>query len=80
MPDFGHQHQHGVTKNLVEGIGGLIVGAAAVLLLTRLFKKSQAAATARPAPASPEPTAGSDAPSGAQPAPRRASRRTKAAR
>lgn len=30
----GHQRQrHGVTKNLVEGVGGLLVGAAAVLLL-----------------------------------------------
>lgn len=33
------QHQrHGVTKNLVEGIGGVVVGAAAVLLLRSLFK------------------------------------------
>jgi hypothetical protein len=30
----GHQRQrHGVTKNLAEGIGGVLVGAAAVLVL-----------------------------------------------
>jgi len=80
MPSFGHQYQHGVRKNLVEGIGGLIVGAAAILLLTRLFKKNQSAATAQPAPASPEPPTSPGATSGAKAAPKRASRRTKAAR
>lgn len=44
MPDFGQRQRHGVTKKLVEGIGGLIVGAAAVLLLRQWL---------RPVPAGP---------------------------
>jgi hypothetical protein len=51
----GHQHHHGVTKNIVEGIGGVIIGAAAVLLLARVFKNKRAKALAAPAtPAAPE--------------------------
>jgi hypothetical protein len=80
MPDYGHQHHHGVRKNLVEGIGGLIVGAAAVLLLARLFKRSQPVATAQPATASPEPAAASAEAGGASPPAKRSSRRTKTAR
>lgn len=38
MSSPGHQHHHGVKKNIVEGIGGLIIGAAAVLLAARFFK------------------------------------------
>jgi len=44
MSDIGQRQRHGVTKNLVEGIGGLIVGVAAVLLLRQWL---------RPAPAGP---------------------------
>lgn len=40
----GQRHQHGVTKNLVEGIGGVLAGAALVLLLRGIFH--------RPAPTS----------------------------
>ena len=63
MSSYGQQHHHGVTKNIVEGIGGVIIGAAAVLLLARVFKRNKPAAavapkaaekttaTAKPAPA-----------------------------
>jgi hypothetical protein len=45
MPDpFEPQRQrHGVTKNLVEGLGGVIVGAAAVLLLRRWLRPHEPA-------------------------------------
>lgn len=33
MIDGPKRQRHGVSKNLIEGIGGLLVGAAAVLLL-----------------------------------------------
>ena len=36
------RHQHGVKKNLVEGIGGVLVGAALVLLLRGLVKRRAA--------------------------------------
>jgi hypothetical protein len=51
MSSYGQQHHHGVTKNIVEGIGGVIIGAAAVLLLARVFKhnKPAVATTAMPA-------------------------------
>lgn len=39
MSEAGHQHHHGVRKNLVEGIGGLVVGAALVVFLAGLFKR-----------------------------------------
>ncbi len=51
MYDAGHQHHHGVRKNLVEGIGGVLIGAAAVLLLTRFLKGGKAARAEAPAPA-----------------------------
>lgn len=55
MRDSGHQHHHGVKKNIVEGIGGLIIGAAAVLLAVRFLggrkKPAPASASALPAPA-----------------------------
>jgi hypothetical protein len=48
----GHQRQrHGVHKNLAEGIGGLLAGAALVLLARSLLKK-RAAST--PVPGAPE--------------------------
>jgi hypothetical protein len=51
MYDSGHQHHHGVRKNIVEGIGGILIGAAAVLLLTRFLKGRKAVAKAEAAPA-----------------------------
>lgn len=36
------RHQHGVTKNLVEGIGGVLAGAALVLFLRGLVKRRAA--------------------------------------
>lgn len=33
------RHQHGVRKNLVEGIGGLLVGAALVLLVRDIVSR-----------------------------------------
>ncbi|MBB1127379.1 hypothetical protein [Thiospirillum jenense] len=35
------RHQHGVKKNLVEFSGGLLAGAAGVLLLRRLFNRTK---------------------------------------
>ena len=46
MSSYGQQHHHGVTKNIVEGIGGVIIGAAAVLLLARVFKHTVPVAAA----------------------------------
>jgi hypothetical protein len=39
MSDTRQRHQHGVRKNLVEGIGGALTGAALVLLLRSLFQR-----------------------------------------
>ncbi|AFL73347.1 hypothetical protein [Thiocystis violascens] len=36
------RHRHGVTKNLVEGIGGVLVGAALVLLMRGIVKRRAA--------------------------------------
>jgi len=42
MASHGMQRQrHGVTKNLVEGVGGFIVGAALTILIGNLLKKGQ---------------------------------------
>lgn len=41
------RQRHGVTKKLVEGVGGVLTGAALVLLLRQLFKDR----TGRPATA-----------------------------
>lgn len=70
MPSPGHQHHHGVRKNIVEGIGGVIIGAAAVLLLAKVFKDRRAAEQAKtlPAPAPEKPKA-----TARKPATRRAS-------
>ncbi|MEY6433940.1 carbon monoxide dehydrogenase [Thioalkalicoccus limnaeus] len=37
MSDYGQRHRHGVTKHLVEGVGGFLVGSALVLLAKRLL-------------------------------------------
>lgn len=40
--EHGMQRQrHGVTKNLVEGVGGVIVGAALVVFAGQWFKRRQ---------------------------------------
>lgn len=56
MSSFGHQHHHGVRKNLVEGIGGLIVGAAAVLLLRQWLatRRARVHPVTSPDPTSPQ--------------------------
>ncbi|ADC62611.1 hypothetical protein [Allochromatium vinosum] len=36
------RHQHGVKKKLVEGVGGVLVGAALVLLMRGLVKRRSA--------------------------------------
>jgi hypothetical protein len=54
MSSHGQQHHHGVTKNIVEGIGGVIIGAAAVLLLARVFKHNKPAATVPAMPVAAE--------------------------
>lgn len=46
MPDTRQRHQHGVRKNLVEGIGGALTGAALVLLLRGLFQRRATSASA----------------------------------
>lgn len=47
------RQRHGVSKNLVESVGGVILGAALVLLATRLLR-SRAARPATVAPDSPD--------------------------
>jgi len=47
MSSGPQRQRHGVTKNLVEGAGGLLVGAAVVLLLRGWLSRRRAA----PAPA-----------------------------
>jgi hypothetical protein len=61
MPDpFEPQRQrHGVTKNLVEGLGGVIVGAAAVLLLRRWLRPHEPAAAPAGGSAGADAAAGS---------------------
>lgn len=43
MPDFGQHQRHGGTRHLAQGIGGLVVGAAAVLLLRHWLRPASAA-------------------------------------
>lgn len=45
------RHQHGVKKNLVEGIGGVLIGASLVLFVRGLVKRR---AAERAAPVSSE--------------------------
>lgn len=68
MYDSGHQHHHGVRKNIVEGIGGVLIGAAAVLLLTRFLKRGKAEAKAEAAPAPAPESVKRTAPKRAAPA------------
>ncbi|MCW2306960.1 hypothetical protein [Rhodobium gokarnense] len=44
-------HRHGVKKNILEGLGGMFVGAAAVLVLKGAFARK----TGEPAPQPDEP-------------------------
>lgn len=55
MSDGWQRQRHGPTKHLLEGIGGFMVGAAAVLLLTRLFgaRPARAGGSVTPAPKAP---------------------------
>ena len=78
MRDSGHQHHHGVKKNIVEGIGGLIIGAAAVLLAVRFFKGSKAESQAG-TPALPAPAKADEAQVAAKRAPARRVQTAKAA-
>ena len=59
MNDGRQRQRHGVHKNLAEGIGGVLVGAALVLLLRQLLARRQS--PARPSPPAPGP-AGGEAP------------------
>lgn len=62
MIDGRQRQRHGVSKNLVEGISGLLVGAAAVLLLRAWLSPRTAArmapeaASAQAIPTPPAPT------------------------
>lgn len=42
MSDHRQRQRHGVTKGLVEGAGGLIVGSALVLFLRQLLRPRRA--------------------------------------
>jgi len=55
MNSGGHQHHHGVKKKIAEGIGGVVIGAVAVLLPARLVKGGKAAEAA-PVPAASKAT------------------------
>jgi hypothetical protein len=60
MPEGWQRQRHGVSKNLVEGIGGALIGAAAVLLLRQWLRPAKAAVAAespRHPPAEPAPAA-----------------------
>jgi hypothetical protein len=57
------RQRHGVAKNLAEGAGGLIVGAALVLLWRGLStRRRRVPVAAIPAPASGDPPAGGAVP------------------
>lgn len=65
MSRSSHQRQrHGVRKHLVEGIGGLMVGAALVLLLRGLFQRQSAGSATARIGTTDEPTAGTRTTSG----------------
>lgn len=53
MSDGRQRQRHGVTKNLVEGIGGLLFGAAAVLLLREWLSRRGAIPAPVPVSAAP---------------------------
>lgn len=44
----GNQYQHGVKKNIFEAVGGVLVGAASVLLIASLLKKRKQTPAALP--------------------------------
>ncbi|EXJ16461.1 hypothetical protein [Imhoffiella purpurea] len=54
------RHQHGVRKNLVEGVGGVLVGAALVLLMRGIVKRRAADKTASAQNASTTPATSGD--------------------
>jgi len=54
--DGPQRQRHGVSKNLVEGIGGALVGAALVLLIRGLLKPRTAGPAAAPIDPSPSET------------------------
>lgn len=54
MIDGRQRQRHGVSKNLAEGIGGLLVGAAAVLLLRAWVRPRAARAPSTPEATSPQ--------------------------
>lgn len=57
MPE-GRQHQrHGVSNSLVEGIGGALIGAAAVLLLRDWLGRRRTTPTVATVGADPAPAA-----------------------
>lgn len=60
MTDGPQRQRHGVTKNLVEGLGGLLVGAAAVLLLRAWLRPGDSRASSTLIAATP--AAGPEAP------------------
>lgn len=74
MSDGRQRQRHGVAKNLAEGIGGLLVGAAAVLLLRGWLRQRATAnpvlATAVAAPTD-TPSDPGQPPAKAAPSPRR---------
>jgi hypothetical protein len=53
MHDYGHQHHHGVRKNIVEGVGGVIIGAATVLLVASLLRHRKGEADRSAGPSRP---------------------------
>ncbi|MGQ9830506.1 MAG: carbon monoxide dehydrogenase [Thermochromatium sp.] len=46
MANTRQRHRHGVRKNLVEGVGGALTGAALVLFLRSLFQRRATPASA----------------------------------
>lgn len=61
------RQRHGVTKNLVEGVGGVIVGAALVVFASQWFKRRQqpglvTEAAETEAPLADRPATAADAP------------------
>jgi hypothetical protein len=49
------RQRHGVAKNIAEGVGGLLVGAAGVLLLRSLLRKKSPPTTPTAPSQLPEP-------------------------
>ncbi|MCF7992383.1 MAG: carbon monoxide dehydrogenase [Thiohalocapsa sp.] len=49
MSDGRQRQRHGVAKNLAEGIGGLVVGAALVVMIRSALKHRRGRAASAPA-------------------------------